>query len=126
MFVDHTWRNTSQVYGFFAVVLSLIAFIYLGAQMTLYVAELNVVRARRLFPRSIVQPPLTEADRRVLDDIAGQGVRRPEQRLRVRFELDPDPGAARPGPGPSAGPGSPGDGGDGGDEAAVPVRRPGS
>lgn len=84
--VDHTWRNASQVYGFFAVVLSLVAFIYLGAQMTLYVAELNVVKARRLWPRAIVQPPLTEADERVLRDIARQGQRRPEQHLRVVFE----------------------------------------
>jgi len=98
LIVDHTWRNTSQVYGFFAVVLSLIAFIYLGAQMTLYMAELNVVKARRLWPRSIVQPPLTEADERVLHDIARQGLRRPEQHLRVRFEMGRDPGAADPAP----------------------------
>ena len=112
--VNHTWRNTSQVYGFFAVVLSLIAFIYLGAQMTLYVAEANVVRARRLWPRSIVQPPLTEADERVLRDIAQQGLRRPEQQLRVRFDRD------------AAGAGPPADGGrPAPDDERAPTRAPG-
>jgi len=107
--VDHTWRNTSQVYGFFAVVLSLIAFIYLGAQMTLYMAEVNVVKARRLWPRAIVQPPLTEADERVLHDIARQGVRRPEQQLRVRFEHEQGPRVAGA-PDPSVGAGTAPDG----------------
>jgi hypothetical protein len=47
--------------------------------LTLYAAELKVVKARRLWPRSIVQPRLVEADRRVYDLIARQGERRPEQ-----------------------------------------------
>jgi len=131
LIVDHTWRNTSQVYGFFAVVLSLIAFIYLAAQMTMCMAELNVVKARRLWPRAIVQPPLTEADERVLHDIARQGLRRPEQHLRIRFEQDPghEPGpepatdaatpvvGARPVPDGSPGPEA--------DDEPAPARAPG-
>jgi YihY family inner membrane protein len=62
--VDHTLRNASHLYGFFAIVLGLIAWIYLGAEMTLYVAEVNVVRARHLWPRSLVQPPLTAGGHR--------------------------------------------------------------
>jgi YihY family inner membrane protein len=83
--VDHTLRNASHLYGFFAIVLGLIAWIYLGAEMTLYVAEVNVVRARHLWPRSLVQPPLTAADREVLEAIAKQDKRRPEQHVSVRF-----------------------------------------
>jgi len=83
--VDHTLRNASHLYGFFAVVLGLIAWIYLAAQMTLYVAEVNVVRARHLWPRSMVQPPLTKADEEVLEYIAKQDERRPEQHVSVRF-----------------------------------------
>jgi hypothetical protein len=45
-------------------VLGLVSWLQLSAQLTLVAAELNVVRARRLWPRSIVQPPLVEADRR--------------------------------------------------------------
>ena len=41
------------------------AWIYLGAQFFLLAAEINVVKRYRLWPRSITQPPLTEADRAV-------------------------------------------------------------
>jgi hypothetical protein len=44
------------------------------------------VRVRHLWPRSIVQPPLTEADKRVLHDIAHEEERRPEERVGVGFE----------------------------------------
>jgi YihY family inner membrane protein len=84
--IHRTLQNTSEVYGFFAIVLGFMAWIYLGAQMTLYMAELNVVRERRLWPRSIVQPPLTDADRQVLAAIARQGERRPEQQVSVHFD----------------------------------------
>ncbi len=91
LLVDHTLRNSSQVYGFFAVVLGLLAWIYLAAELVLYSAELNVVRARHLWPRSLTQPPLTPADRRVLADLAVQTKRRPEQEVAASF----DPGTER-------------------------------
>jgi YihY family inner membrane protein len=86
--VEHSLRNSSQVYGFFAVVLGLLAWIFLGAQLTLYAAEVNVVRARRLWPRSLVQPPLTTADEQVLTDSVVQAKSRPEQALEVGFETE--------------------------------------
>ena len=89
--VDHTLRNASHLYGFFAVVLGLIAWIYLAAEMTMYVAEVNVVRSRRLWPRSMVQPPLTEADEEVLAAIAKMDERRPEQTVSVRFHPVEEP-----------------------------------
>jgi uncharacterized BrkB/YihY/UPF0761 family membrane protein len=39
-----------------------------------------------LWPRSIMQPPLTRADEQVLSDIALQGERRPEQQVAVEFD----------------------------------------
>jgi YihY family inner membrane protein len=89
--VGHQLRHASQVYGYFASVLGLVSWLYLGAQLTLYAAELNVVRARRLWPRSIVQPPLTEADMRTFDAIARQGERRPEQLVESRWTVKPTP-----------------------------------
>jgi len=80
--VIHQLRHASQVYGFFASLLGLVSWLQLSAQVTLYAAELNVVRARRLWPRSIVQPPLVDADRRALDLIAQQEERRPEQSVK--------------------------------------------
>ncbi|HEX5878814.1 MAG TPA: YhjD/YihY/BrkB family envelope integrity protein [Actinomycetota bacterium] len=48
--VGHYLRHTSQVYGVFAIVLGLLFWLYLGARLTLYAAEVNVVAARRLWP----------------------------------------------------------------------------
>ena len=83
--VSHSLRNTSQEYGSFALVLGLIAFLFLAAQVCVYAAELNVVRARHLWPRSLVQPPLTAADKSVLSSLALEGKRRPEQSLDAGF-----------------------------------------
>jgi uncharacterized BrkB/YihY/UPF0761 family membrane protein len=55
--VGHNLKHASEVYGFFAVVLGLLSWLYLGAQLTLYAAEVNVVRTRHLWPRSLLQPP---------------------------------------------------------------------
>jgi YihY family inner membrane protein len=66
LYISHKLRNASQVYGTFAIVIVLLGWLYLGAQITLYAAEFNVVRRDDLVPRSLVHPPLTEADRRVL------------------------------------------------------------
>jgi hypothetical protein len=48
-------------------VLGLLAWLYLEAELTLYAVEANVVRAYRLWPRSIAPPPYTEQDRRAYE-----------------------------------------------------------
>jgi hypothetical protein len=58
----------------------------LGATMTLYAAEVNVVRKERLWPRSLVQPPLSEADRKTYRRAAIQEERRPEESVAVQFD----------------------------------------
>jgi YihY family inner membrane protein len=63
-FVSHQLAHASPEYGTFAVVLGLIAWLYLEAELTLYAAQINVVIAYRLYPRSIVSPPYTGQDRR--------------------------------------------------------------
>jgi len=52
-YVDHVVRHAKETSGLFAFVLGLVAWLYLGAQVTLIAAEVNVVRARRLWPRSL-------------------------------------------------------------------------
>ncbi|MCC9305755.1 YihY/virulence factor BrkB family protein [Kitasatospora sp. RB6PN24] len=84
--VAHQLRHADQIYGFFGTVIGLLSWLFIGAQLTVYAAEMNVVLARRLWPRSLVQPPLTGADRKVLEAIARQEARRPEQDVRVRFK----------------------------------------
>ncbi len=64
LYVNHSLRGMSQTYGMFAIVIALLAWIYLQAQVVMYSAEINVVRARKLWPRSMIQPPKTGADAR--------------------------------------------------------------
>ena len=60
--IEHQLRHSSEVYGFFAIVLGLLAWLYLGAQLLVYSAEVSVVRAHRLWPRSLVPPPSDPGD----------------------------------------------------------------
>ena len=51
------------------------------------------MRNHRLWPRSMVQPPLTEGDKKTFDRLARMEVRRPEFGVKVVFheEADHDP-----------------------------------
>jgi YihY family inner membrane protein len=62
-FVNHQLHHSSSLYGTFAVVLGLMTWLYLEAQATLYAAEVNVVLVKHLWPRALVTPPYTKADR---------------------------------------------------------------
>jgi membrane protein len=53
-YVSHEVKNASAVYGTFALVIGLLAWIHLGATFVVLGAEVNVVRARRLWPRSLL------------------------------------------------------------------------
>jgi YihY family inner membrane protein len=90
-YLVHHYLHSDSVYGIFATVLGLVAWLYLAAQVTVYCAEINVVLARRLWPRSIIQPPLTEADRASLALQALENQRRQEQQVVVTF-TDREPG----------------------------------
>jgi YihY family inner membrane protein len=94
-FLVHHFARTDSAYGVFGTVLGLVAWLYVVVQMTVYAAEVNVVLSRRLWPRSILQPPLTEAVRASMALQALQNQRRPEQQVRVTFNDRP---AAEHGP----------------------------
>ncbi len=87
----HQFLHSNSVYGVFGTVLGLLAWIYLGVEISVYAAEINPVLARRLWPRSIVQPPLTEADRAVLSVQALQNQRRDDEHVKVSFDDAPPP-----------------------------------
>jgi YihY family inner membrane protein len=90
-FLVHHYLHSDSVYGVFATVLGLVAWLYLAARVTVYSAEVNVVLSRRLWPRSLIQPPLTKADRASFTLQALQNQRREEQVVTVRFrDSDPD------------------------------------
>jgi YihY family inner membrane protein len=94
-YLVHHFLHSASVYGVFATVLGLLAWINLAVQMTVYAAEINVVLTRRMWPRSIVQPPLTEADRASMALQALQNQRREEQHIEVSFD-DRGSGVAAP------------------------------
>ncbi|HEY7668903.1 MAG TPA: YihY/virulence factor BrkB family protein [Actinomycetota bacterium] len=83
--VDRQVRGASDTYGTFAVVIGLLGWIYLAAQVFLIGAEVNVVEHRRLWPRRLFPPPLETADRRAIVDDTVERSPRPEVDVRVRF-----------------------------------------
>lgn len=66
-YVTHQLRHASTLYGTFGLVLGLIAWLYLQARVTLYAVEVDVVRSRKLWPRSLFPPPTTAGDRKAWD-----------------------------------------------------------
>jgi len=52
--VVHQLKHATDTYGVFALVIGTLAWLHIGAQTTLYAAELNVVRARNLWPRALL------------------------------------------------------------------------
>jgi len=89
--VGHQLRGANQVYGFFGIVLGLLSWMYLQAQITLYLVEADVVRAKRLWPRSLLQPPLTEGDERAYTGYVDRETRRPEQDVDVGYRDSAEP-----------------------------------
>ena len=95
-FVARQLSRASATYGAFAVVIGMLSWLYLASTVTLLAAELNVVRSRRLWPRSLAPPPLGGADERALEDLAKQEERLPEQRVEVSFGAGEGEGEEQP------------------------------
>jgi membrane protein len=86
--VDHQLRHASSTYGVFAIVIGLLSWIYLAAVVTLLAAEINVVRDRKLWPRSLTllgEQPLTGGDAEALRQRAGVEERRADEDVQVVF-----------------------------------------
>ncbi|HYH24935.1 MAG TPA: YihY/virulence factor BrkB family protein [Blastococcus sp.] len=68
-YVSHVIGSASAVNGVFALVLGLLAFLYLASVVGVLCVEINVVRVDRLYPRALLTPftdavDLTPGDRR--------------------------------------------------------------
>jgi YihY family inner membrane protein len=81
-------REVEQVdiYGVFAYVIAVLMWLWLVFRVMLFSAEAAVVIDRGLWPRSLAQPPLNDADKRVLAALARNERRRPEQHIEVWFD----------------------------------------
>ena len=62
-YTRHEIAHASHLYGPLSLVVGLLAWIYLGAQITLYAAQLNVILSEHLWPRSL-RGTSTDADQR--------------------------------------------------------------
>jgi membrane protein len=92
-YVDHVIANASATYGTFALVIGLLSWFWLGAQLVLVAAEVNVVLSRALWPRSLAGE-LEPADRRALQRFAQAARLDSREEISVDFGGDGDGGPA--------------------------------
>jgi membrane protein len=93
--------RTASSYGTFALVLGMLAWIYLSALTLLLCAEANVVRAERLWPRSLLTPftdnvRLTRADREAYRSYAVTEQHKSAEHIDVTFDGPAAPPAGKP------------------------------
>ena len=88
LYINHVYRHASATYSQFALVIALLVWLHLGAQVTLYAAEIDVVLARKLWPRSLMGPPDAPADEETLRALAKVEERHETEQVEVRFEDD--------------------------------------
>ncbi len=84
VYVDRVVRRANATYGLFAIVIGLLTWLYLGAQLLMLASEANVVRARKLWPRGLFEPG-TPADEQALRASAQVEERRGDEHVEVSF-----------------------------------------
>lgn len=89
-YVRYVLIHATEVYGFFALTIGLMSWLYLGARLVLLAAEINVVLRYRLWPRSMTQPPFTCEDKKAFVMLAKMEERRPEETVEVTFSREAD------------------------------------
>lgn len=90
-YVGGVVAQASEVNGVFALVLGLMAFLYLAAVAVVLCVEVNVVRAERLWPRALLTPvtddvELTEGDERAYTEQAQAQRAKGFQEIDVHFD----------------------------------------
>jgi membrane protein len=95
-YIGHVVKGADATYGTFATVIGLLTWLFLGARVVVYSAEINSVLADRLWPRSLFDPP-EPADHRALRKLAQIEEHTDDQRVSVAFTDTPRPpaGASR-------------------------------
>jgi uncharacterized BrkB/YihY/UPF0761 family membrane protein len=76
-------QSAGETYGQFASIIALMAFLFLAAQFSILGAEINVVRARHLWPRSLVPGTFTEADLAAFRNLAASTQQDPNYEIRI-------------------------------------------
>ncbi len=86
IYIGHVLKHSNSTYGLFGFVIALLVFLHLGAQLTLYAAEINVVVTRKLWPRSLLGPPSVPADEETLTALAKVEERHDNEQVDVEFK----------------------------------------
>ena len=99
-YVGNVVKGAGATYGVFALVLGLLAWIFLAAVGVVLSAEINVVRTKRLYPRSLMTPftdnvDLTSADRNAYTDSARAQQAKGFQSVTVSFDDEGQQASAR-------------------------------
>ncbi len=84
MILAHELKGLNSEYGTFALVIGLLFWIYLQAQVILYAVEVDVVRRYHLYPRSITGE-LTDNDKHTYERSAKSHRQHIEEEVRVKF-----------------------------------------
>jgi YihY family inner membrane protein len=85
-YIHRVLNKSTSTYGTFGLVIALLVWLHLGAQLTLYSAEVNVVVKRKLWPRSLFGPPSEPADQRTLTALAKVEERHADEHVDVQFK----------------------------------------
>ncbi len=85
VYVTQVLKGSSQTYGGFAAVVGILTWLLIAAEITLMAAEVNVVLARKLWPRSLTGD-LRPADERTMRDSAEAAQRDRREDIRVTFD----------------------------------------
>ena len=93
--VGHQLAHSTSLYGAFGIVLGLLAWLYLQAQATLYAVEAAIVRARKLWPRSLAAP-LTAQDRQAYALYAEATRRNADESVEVETDEPAEVGTGEP------------------------------
>jgi membrane protein len=101
LLLGHKLKGTTATYGLFALVLGLLAWIYLGTITVVICAEFDAVRAGQLWPRSLLSPftdnaELTPADRRAYTSYAKTERHKSFETIDVSFDSPLPPPAEIP------------------------------
>lgn len=91
IYVDRVINAASQMNSVFALVLGLMALLFLASSFAVLGTEVSVVRKERLYPRALLTPftdavELTEADRRAYDKYAKSMRHKGFQHIDVSFD----------------------------------------
>jgi membrane protein len=95
IYVAKVVQSASAVNGVFAIVLGLLAFLFLAAFAVVWSVEINVVRVDRLYPRALLAPftdnvDLAVGDKRAFRDFAQAQRATLQQDIHVTFDDRPE------------------------------------